>query len=44
MLILPLPHWVWPAEWVVMGIAVALTVYTGVDYLVKARRAALVRS
>ncbi|MBB1020073.1 CDP-diacylglycerol--glycerol-3-phosphate 3-phosphatidyltransferase [Dietzia sp. E1] len=44
MLILPLPHWVWPVEWVVMGIAVALTVYTGVDYLVKARRAALVRS
>lgn len=44
MLILPLPHWVWPAEWVVMGIAVALTVYTGVDYLVKARRAALVQS
>lgn len=40
MLILPLPHWVWPIEWVVMGVAVALTVYTGVDYLIKARRAA----
>lgn len=40
MLILPLPHWFWPAEWAVMGVAVVLTVYTGVDYLVKARQAA----
>ena len=40
MLILPLPHGVWPVEWLVMGVAVVLTVYTGVDYLVKARRAA----
>ncbi|WP_271799003.1 CDP-diacylglycerol--glycerol-3-phosphate 3-phosphatidyltransferase [Dietzia maris] len=40
MLILPLPHWVWPVEWIVIGAAVVLTVYTGVDYLVKARRAA----
>lgn len=40
MLILPLPHWVWPIEWIVMGIAVTLTVYTGIDYLVKARQAA----
>ena len=40
MLILPLPHWFWPIEWAVMGVAVALTVYTGIDYLVKARRAA----
>ncbi|MGN0100505.1 MAG: CDP-diacylglycerol--glycerol-3-phosphate 3-phosphatidyltransferase [Dietzia sp.] len=44
MLVLPLPQWAWPAEWLVMGVAVVLTVYTGVDYLVKARRAALVRS
>lgn len=40
LLILPLPHWFWPVEWVVMGLAVILTVYTGVDYLVKARKAA----
>jgi CDP-diacylglycerol--glycerol-3-phosphate 3-phosphatidyltransferase len=40
MLVLPLPHWVWPVEWVVVGVALVLTVYTGVDYLVKARRAA----
>jgi len=40
MLILPLPHWFWPIEWIVVGIAVVLTVYTGIDYLVKARRAA----
>lgn len=40
MLILPLPHWVWPVEWVVVGVAVVLTVYTGIDYLVKARQAA----
>ncbi|HJC29616.1 MAG TPA: CDP-diacylglycerol--glycerol-3-phosphate 3-phosphatidyltransferase [Candidatus Dietzia intestinipullorum] len=40
LLILPMPHWFWPVEWVIMGIAVALTIYSGVDYLVKARRAA----
>ena len=40
MLILPLPHWVWPIEWAVIGVALVLTVYTGLDYLVKARRAA----
>jgi CDP-diacylglycerol--glycerol-3-phosphate 3-phosphatidyltransferase len=40
MLILPLPYWVWPVEWLVMGVAVVLTVYTGVDYLVKARQVA----
>ena len=40
MLILPLPHWVWPVEWVVVGTAVVLTVYTGIDYLAKARQAA----
>lgn len=40
MLILPLPHWVWPVEWAVIGVALVLTVYTGIDYLVKARRAA----
>ena len=40
MLILPLPHWFWPVEWVVVGAAVVLTVYTGIDYLVKARQAA----
>lgn len=40
MLILPLPHWVWPIEWAVIGVAMVLTVYTGIDYLVKARRAA----
>lgn len=41
MLILPLPYWVWPVEWLVMGVAVVLTVYTGIDYLVKARQAAV---
>ena len=40
MLILPLPHWVWPVEWAVMAVAVALTVYTGIDYLLKARSGA----
>lgn len=43
MLVLPLPHWVWPVEWLVMGLAVALTVYTGLDYLIKARQAARAR-
>lgn len=40
MLILPLPHWVWPVEWIVIGVALVLTVWTGLDYLIKARRAA----
>lgn len=40
MLILPLPHWIWPVEWAVIGVALVLTVYTGIDYLVKARQAA----
>ncbi|HMT48852.1 CDP-diacylglycerol--glycerol-3-phosphate 3-phosphatidyltransferase [uncultured Dietzia sp.] len=40
MLILPLPRWVWPIEWAVIGVALVLTVYTGIDYLVKARQAA----
>jgi CDP-diacylglycerol--glycerol-3-phosphate 3-phosphatidyltransferase len=31
---------VWPVEWIVVGAAVVLTVFTGIDYLVKARRAA----
>lgn len=39
MLLLPLPHWAWPVEWLVMGAAVVLTVYTGLDYLLKARQA-----
>ena len=39
LLILPLPYWVWPLEWLVMGVAVVLTVYTGIDYVVKARQA-----
>lgn len=40
LLILPLPYWVWPLEWLIIGVAVVLTVYTGIDYLVKARQAA----
>lgn len=40
LLILPLPYWVWPVEWFVMGVAVVLTVYSGIDYVVKARQAA----
>ena len=40
LLILPLPYWVWPVEWLIIGVAVVLTVYTGIDYLVKARQAA----
>lgn len=40
MLILPLPHWFWPIEWLVMGVAVVLTAYTGIDYLLKARKSA----
>ena len=40
LLILPLPHWVWPIEWAVMAVALVLTVYSGIDYLVKARQVA----
>lgn len=40
LLILPMPHWFWPVEWLIMAVAVVLTVYTGIDYLVKARQAA----
>ncbi|GAA4262250.1 CDP-diacylglycerol--glycerol-3-phosphate 3-phosphatidyltransferase [Dietzia aurantiaca] len=40
LLILPLPYWVWPLEWLIIGVAVVLTVYTGIDYVVKARQAA----
>ena len=39
LLILPLPYLVWPLEWLIMGVAVVLTVYTGIDYVVKARQA-----
>lgn len=42
MLILPLPHLFWPVEWAVIGVALVLTVWTGLDYLVKARQAATV--
>ncbi|HEY2765722.1 MAG TPA: CDP-diacylglycerol--glycerol-3-phosphate 3-phosphatidyltransferase [Pseudonocardiaceae bacterium] len=36
--VLPLPAMVQPVRWVVMGIAVALTVVTGIDYVVRALR------
>ena len=36
--VLPLPLAAYPLRWVVMGIAVALTVATGVDYVVRALR------
>jgi CDP-diacylglycerol---glycerol-3-phosphate 3-phosphatidyltransferase len=36
--VLPLPLAAHPARWVVMGIAVVLTVVTGVDYVVRALR------
>lgn len=36
--VLPLPAAADPVRWVVMGIAVALTVVTGVDYVVRALR------
>lgn len=36
--VLPLPEAVHPVQWVVMGIAVVLTVVTGVDYVVRALR------
>ena len=36
--VLPLPPGAYPVRWAVMGIAVALTVVTGVDYIVRALR------
>ncbi len=36
--VLPLPHAVHPVRWAAMGIAVLLTVITGVDYVVRALR------
>ena len=36
--ILPFPHWFHPVAVVVMGVAVALTVVTGLDYVVRAVR------
>ncbi|MGH3788869.1 MAG: CDP-diacylglycerol--glycerol-3-phosphate 3-phosphatidyltransferase [Pseudonocardiaceae bacterium] len=36
--VLPLPLAAHPVQWVVMGLAVALTVVTGVDYVVQALR------
>lgn len=39
MFILPLPHVFWPVSWAVMGAALVLTVWTGIDYIVKAHAA-----
>ncbi|HEX3787355.1 MAG TPA: CDP-diacylglycerol--glycerol-3-phosphate 3-phosphatidyltransferase [Pseudonocardiaceae bacterium] len=36
--VLPLPTALWPLLWALMGVAVALTVITGVDYVVRAVR------
>jgi CDP-diacylglycerol--glycerol-3-phosphate 3-phosphatidyltransferase len=36
--VLPLPHAVHPVRWAAMGIAVLLTVITGVDYVLRALR------
>ena len=36
--LLPLPGWFDPVEWTAMGIAVALTIVTGVDYVIRAIR------
>jgi CDP-diacylglycerol--glycerol-3-phosphate 3-phosphatidyltransferase len=36
--VLPLPDLVQPVRWVVMGIALVLTVVTGIDYVVRALR------
>jgi CDP-diacylglycerol--glycerol-3-phosphate 3-phosphatidyltransferase len=38
LLLLPLPHWLLPLGWVVMGAAFIITVVTGVDYLLEANR------
>ncbi len=43
-LLLPLPHWLLPVGWVLIGIAFVVTVVTGLDYLLEAirmRRAAM---
>ncbi len=36
--LLPLPGWALPISWTVMGAALILTVITGVDYVLEARR------
>ncbi len=36
--VLPLPHLLWPLLWALMGVALLLTVVTGVDYVVRAIR------
>ena len=36
--LLPLPGWFNPVEWTAMGIALVLTIVTGVDYVVRAIR------
>lgn len=36
--VLPLPHFVDPGRWLILGAAIALTVVTGVDYVVRAIR------
>jgi CDP-diacylglycerol---glycerol-3-phosphate 3-phosphatidyltransferase len=38
MFLLPLPGWFDPVEWTAMGIALVLTIVTGVDYVVRAIR------
>lgn len=36
--LLPLPGWALPISWTVMGAALVLTVITGIDYILEARR------
>ena len=36
--LLPLPGWALPISWIVMGAALILTVITGIDYVLEARR------
>ncbi|WP_228771389.1 CDP-diacylglycerol--glycerol-3-phosphate 3-phosphatidyltransferase [Actinokineospora iranica] len=36
--LIPLPDWLTPLSWAVMGLAVALTVVTGIDYVIRAIR------
>jgi CDP-diacylglycerol---glycerol-3-phosphate 3-phosphatidyltransferase len=38
LMLLPLPHWLLPVAWVVMGAAFVVTVVTGADYLLEANR------
>lgn len=38
MFLLPLPGWAQPVAWVVMAIAFLVTVVTGIDYVLQARR------